>query len=399
VTPIHGVFAPERDGEVIDDRAHLPALDGLRGFAALFVVLLHLTMQIKHPHTIVAMVLKYTFIYGWTGVNLFFVLSGFLITGILDDAKGSTNYFRVFYARRMLRILPLYYGALAILFIMPHVVGTPGAQKFIVHFSRQIWYWVYLQNYRGLPLLFIGVAGHFWSLAIEEQFYLVWPLIIFLLSRKRALYLCAAILPLEILYRIVMGAVYPRLAGHTITLAALDGLAVGSALALLYRTHNGTRWIRKHLLAIGASSLAAIVAVEVLRSRPVARAVMETLLAIFYGCLLVYAIEARRGPAARFFRAKIMKFYGRYSYGLYVLHVPLIPIAYLVGVTPRTLAFGGSEVVGALLYVALMMSVSTAAAWISYNVYEKHFLRFKRHFAYTRPVEAVPHREPAVVGM
>src|SRR6476620_5139486 len=104
----------------------VPALDGLRGFAALFVMMYHFTMQVENARQLPTIVLKSVFSVGWSGVDLFFVLSGFLITSLLVDAKGSTNYFRVFYGRRMLRILPLYYAALALLFLVPVVVRLPA---------------------------------------------------------------------------------------------------------------------------------------------------------------------------------------------------------------------------------------------------------------------------------
>jgi peptidoglycan/LPS O-acetylase OafA/YrhL len=336
-----------------------------------------------------AFVLKKVFLVGWTGVDLFFVLSGFLITGILDDAKGSTNYFRVFYARRMLRILPLYYGALLVLFTMPHLVTAPGAPKFFVSLKDQLWYWFYLQNFHALPPLFVGLAGHFWTLAVEEQFYLVWPLVIFLLSRKNALRLCMFLLPFSITYRALVHIVDPIFASSLNTLANLDGLTVGSALALLHRTPGGADWIRRRLPLLAAVSLGGILAIYAVHIPSVKRALLRTFLALLFGCLMVYAVEQRKGALTWFLRSRAMRFFGRYSYGMYVLHVPLVPIAFLAGITPPRLALFGSELIGALLYIALMLTASTAAAWVSYNVYEKHFLRFKRHFAYRRPLKAL----------
>ena len=381
--PADGVFAPERDGEVVDDRARLPALDGVRGLAALLVVMLHLTMQIKDPSGAGAFILKKVGLVGWTGVDLFFVLSGFLITGILDDAKGSSNYFRVFYARRMLRILPLYYGALLVLFVMPHLVSAPGAPRFFVSIKDQLWYWFYLQNFHPLPPPFVGLAGHFWSLAVEEQFYLVWPLVIFLLSRKKALRLCIFLLPFSIAYRALIHIVNPVFASQ------LDGLTVGSAVALLYRTPGAMDWIKRRLPLLTAGSAAGIAAIYAADSPSIKRALLRTFLALLFGCLLVYAVELRKGLFARFLRSKVTRFFGRYSYGMYVLHVPIIAIAYLVGITPPRLRFFGSELMGVLIYIVLMVAASTGAAWVSYNIYEKHFLRFKRHFAYRRPLNAV----------
>lgn len=402
VKTLDGVFAPEREGEVVDDRAHLPALDGLRGVAVLLVVMLHLTMQIHNPSGLGTFLLKGVFFFGWSGVDLFFVLSGFLITGILDDTKGTTNYFRVFYARRMLRILPLYYGALLIVFVSPYLINTPGLARFLVPIKDQLWYWFYLQNLHPLPQPFVGLIGHFWTLAIEEQFYLVWPVIILLLSRKSALWVCAAILPFSVAYRAFTSYVMPELGSYTATFAQLDGLAVGSALALLYRSPGAIAWIKPRLPFITAVSLAGMLILytgRISALKPAKHVLPGTFLALTYGCLLVYAVERRHGPLAGFLRSKIMRFFGRYSYGMYVLHIPLISIGVtLTGLTPRRLRFFGSELTGALSFIAFFLGVVTITAWISYNVYEKRFLRLKRRFVYRRRLEAMPRseREPTV---
>jgi peptidoglycan/LPS O-acetylase OafA/YrhL len=396
VKTLDGVFAPEREGEVVDDRAHLPALDGLRGVAILLVVMLHLTMWIHDPSG-VTFLLKRIFFFGWSGVDLFFVLSGFLITGILDDAKGTTNYFRVFYARRMLRILPLYYGALLVVFVTPHLVSTPGIARFLVPLKDQLWYWFYLQNVHPLSHPFIGLVGHFWSLAIEEQFYLVWPVIILLLSRNRALWVCAAILPFSIAYRALTSYAMPELGSYTATLAHLDGLAVGSALALLYRTPGATDRIKRRLPLITAVSVAGMLILYtglISELKPTTHVLLGAFVAVAYGCVLTYAVEQRDGPLASFLRSKSMRFFGRCSYGMYVLHIPLISIGVtLTGLTPGRLRFFGSELTGALLFIGFFLGAVTIAAWISYNVYEKRFLRLKRRFIYRRPLEAVPHSE------
>jgi peptidoglycan/LPS O-acetylase OafA/YrhL len=392
VTTLDGVFAPEREGEVVDDRAHLPALDGLRGMAVLLVVMLHLTMQIHDPSGVMTSFLKRVFFFGWSGVDLFFVLSGFLITGILDDAKGTSNYFRVFYARRMLRILPLYYAALLIVFVIPRLVNTAGAERFVMPVKDQLWYWFYLQNFHPLPDLFYGLVGHFWTLAIEEQFYLVWPLIILVLSRRSALWLCSALVLLSIAYRAVSGQVIPAFGSYA-TFAHLDGLAVGSALALLYRTPGAIDWIRRRLPVI--ATVAVVVTVVVYAAgRPIRPVLLRTCVAIVYGCLLVYAVERRNGFLASFFRSRTMRFFGRYSYGMYVLHVPMIAVGITIARISHTrLAFFGSELLGVLLYVSFYIAAVTLAAWITYNAYEKRFLRLKRRFIYRRPLEAVPRTE------
>jgi peptidoglycan/LPS O-acetylase OafA/YrhL len=394
VKALDGVFAPERDGEIVDDRAHLPALDGLRGLAILLVVMLHLTLQIHDPSGMGARILKRVFFFGWSGVDLFFVLSGFLITGILDDAKGTSNYFRVFYARRMLRILPLYYGALLILFVLPHLVTAAGAHRFIVPLKDQLWYWFYLQNFHPLPNLSIGLAGHFWTLAIEEQFYLVWPVVILACSRKNALRICGGLFLLSVVFRLFTANFNPWLGAYTNTLGHLDGLAVGSALALLYRSPGGVQWVKRRMAIVAVSSGAASVALYLIPFSRVRHVTQGAFLALLFGCLLVHAAATGTRPLQRFFRSGVMRFFGRYSYGMYVIHVPLISITMnLTGIGPSRLAFFGSELTGVLLFIIVMLGMVTAAAWVSYNFYEKRFLRLKRRFVYRRPLASVPRAE------
>ena len=172
------------DAEKVTISSRIPALDGLRGCAILLVLLFHFTARAPYPTDAASIRLQSAFDLGWSGVDLFFVLSGFLITGLLIDAKGSAGYFKVFYARRALRILPLYYGALVVMFVLPHVLTSVMNPTYITPIKDQIWYWGYLQNYPYLTNAWKDVAGPFWTLAIEEQFYLAWPLLVLLLSRK-----------------------------------------------------------------------------------------------------------------------------------------------------------------------------------------------------------------------
>jgi peptidoglycan/LPS O-acetylase OafA/YrhL len=370
------------------DHDRLPALDGLRGLAALAVVFLHLTMQ-SVPHSPPAIVVKNLFAAGWTGVDLFFVLSGFLITGILVGAKGSTNYFRVFYGRRMLRILPLYYAALIVLFGVPMLVTLPHG--FRVPLSEQLWFWVYLQNYhwRGI---FAGWTGHLWSLAIEEQFYLVWPLVILVTSRKQAIAVCVGLIAVSVGYRAYAENFDTSLDIYYPTQARLDGLAIGSAIALLV---TETDWLlRLRRFAPSLMIVATILFVVSRTTFPVTGQALSPLgnlsVAVFYGCLLVFALCATSSTLARTLRSRFLRFYGRYSYALYVIHVPAMSGLGHIGIYPDTLSFGGSDLVGQLLYIAIVLPIVTLLAWLSWHLFEKHFLKLKRHFVYSypgRPIE------------
>ncbi|HVD60449.1 MAG TPA: acyltransferase, partial [Gemmatimonadaceae bacterium] len=177
------------------ERGHILALDGLRGIAILLVVACHFVSNLHiaatgwaRPFVIVAHA-------GWAGVDLFFVLSGFLITGILLDARGSGSYFKAFYARRVLRILPAYYGFLLVAFVILPALHLGAGDNYMLARQHQGWYWLHLTN----VMMSLGAAGRgpypgtlFWSLAVEEQFYLLWPAIVALCSVRSLRRVCIA---------------------------------------------------------------------------------------------------------------------------------------------------------------------------------------------------------------
>src|SRR5467141_1688790 len=188
--------ARQRDG-------HVPALDGLRGLAIIMVLFVHFVGACQ-PESAFERILIKGSNYGVWGVDLFFVLSGYLITGILYDSKGSAHYYRNFYVRRILRIFPLYYGVLFLLFfvfpLFPSVYPT-GLEESARH---QAWVWPFGVN------LFIALRGwwalpyisHFWSLAIEEHFYLLWPLVVFSFRRETLERICLGVIVAALALRI-----------------------------------------------------------------------------------------------------------------------------------------------------------------------------------------------------
>ncbi|WP_420130594.1 acyltransferase family protein [Longimicrobium sp.] len=384
-TEPHGGTAPT------DEPAHIPALDGLRGCAVLGVLLLHFTSAMGAPAGAPARLVKQAFSLGWTGVDLFFVLSGFLITGILADARNTPHRYRTFYMRRALRILPLYYGFVVLLFAVPPLVG---ARAYTTTFADQLPYWLYLQNFRPLPNAALDFAGHLWSLAIEEQFYLVWPLVIFTLSRTNALRVCAACLVGALAYRVT--AVLAGADLHAVyfqTPARLDGLALGGAIALMLRGAGGRARLRRIAPAALAASAAALAGAALHPSGfdpggAYMVAVGYSALAFFFGAVLVLALDGRSAPLPRLLSGSVLRFFGRYSYGLYVLHVPLIGLGRLAGASPDRFAGTRWEFPGLLGYTALMTAASILAALACWNAYEKHFLKLKARFTYRPPAAA-----------
>ncbi len=211
---------------------YMPAIDGLRAFAVLAVLIVHFPWMPAPRHVLLDRLhLQPLTQYGWVGVDLFFVISGFLITGILLDSKQSSHYFRNFYARRALRIWPLYYAVLCFVFVIYPLLHPHGTVA--QNLTGWPYYLFYVQNFvffdNGVPLL--GVT---WSLAIEEQFYITWPLIVLLCSRKRLRVIAATLLLASPVIRLVLDHTF----GHypTITFSRMDGILAGSLLALWFRS-------------------------------------------------------------------------------------------------------------------------------------------------------------------
>jgi len=207
-------------------RGHMPALDGLRGIAIL-LVLAHGFDVIQTrggPGHDVDLVLDV----GWIGVQLFFVLSGFLITGILLDTRSSPHYFRKFWVRRALRIFPLYYGVLLVAALFGH---------------GSIYLWTYTNNFatafgHGDPTF-----PHFWSLAVEEQFYLLWPLVVWLVARRGVVALSVALSALAIASRIYARHRWGYEAAYEFTPCRMDALAIGAGTAALIRSDRWRRFV------------------------------------------------------------------------------------------------------------------------------------------------------------
>ncbi|HMK29165.1 MAG TPA: acyltransferase, partial [Terriglobales bacterium] len=215
----------------------VPSLDGVRGVAILLVLLLHFSKLVNwYPQ-------QKAFAVGWVGVNLFFVLSGFLITGILLDAKGGQRYFSNFYARRTLRIFPLYFAFLAlVLLLAPWFVSSPMLSAL---YREMPWYLTYLFNWRaasgGPPL------GHLWSLSVEEQFYLAWPLLVYIASRRTLRMICSILIVGSFVFRVVaVGSGFPRFA-YFATPACMEELAYGALGALLVREPRRIWWLNRAL--------------------------------------------------------------------------------------------------------------------------------------------------------
>jgi len=314
---------------------YVPRFDGLRALAVGLVLLFHL----EHPESTSSRPL---FSAGWIGVDLFFVLSGFLITGILLDGKGARGQLKSFYARRVLRIFPLYYATLALVFFaVPALVDDAD---FAYAPSERPYYFLYVQN---LFLRMFGEAsgvalGHTWSLAIEEQFYLVWPWLVVLLPRRLLGWLLVLVIVASPLVRYGILVERPRSQDaywlvYRHTLLHVDGLAVGCLGAVALR---GFRPRRELVQRVSAGALvlglpfAAWILYEVQArgihhfpytpTTPLTAALLYSCLAVGFGGVLGLALSVRSRTADLVLANPLVVYVGKISYGLYLIHFPVV---------------------------------------------------------------------------
>ena len=362
-----GTAVPTDRGRIRLD--HIAQLDGLRGVAVLMVMWFHFFQNsaARESGPLFAAIDAVTPI-GRTGVDLFFVLSGFLITRILMAATDGDRYFLNFYARRSLRILPLYYFFLiATMLVVPLVKGDALAP-----WSEQWYWWVQLQN---LPLTFGWPSQGpdvYWSLAVEEHFYLVWPLLVLLVPR-RALAASAGI--------IVVAAFVIRVAmmrqgwdTYYFTGSRMDTLALGALIAAYERVirADSATWHRRFLglLVVAGLPVAAMLATVGGAGDGLLQAVRYSLQAVAYCGVVGAVITAADGSAIiSLLRSRLLVFTGAISYGLYVYHRS----AYAV-VNEQL------DSLDLLVRGVAGVALAFAFAYTSSRFIEAPFLRLKRFF-------------------
>jgi peptidoglycan/LPS O-acetylase OafA/YrhL len=367
---------------------HQPGLDGVRGIAILLVMALHFVGD-STPTNALERVITKTATFGLLGVDLFFVLSGFLITGLLLDAKGKPAFFRNFYARRTLRIFPLYYGVLAVLFLLLPLVATlpPALEEARL---RQAWFWTYTTNFyiAAKSAWALGYLSHFWSLAIEEHFYLFWPLVVFLVSRHTLEKVCLGVIVGGLGLRIALAVGgLSELSISVLTPARVDTLCVGALLAAVARREEGPAALLRRAGPVALGLFAAILVFSAAKAAagfalPVAHQLRNTLYALFFGAFTLLSVRLPGIPSrtAALFENRVLRLFGKYSYGLYVYHAILSYQLHVMDAEARLAdALGGHG--RAMLARALIGLVgSLAAAVVSYELFEKRFLALKRHF-------------------
>ena len=363
-----------------------PELDGIRGIAILCVLATH--AAVEHPGLGLggySRFVRYAFSPGWAGVDLFFVLSGFLITGILLSTKTSSNYFRSFYARRCLRIWPIYYvtllGFLAVATAFPSlavIISRPGT------FLSS--YFLYLQN---VPVFLwqgkIGMLmGPFWSLAVEEQFYLVWPVLVLLLSERALGWVCAASFVAAIASRAYMVHIHPDdIRTVMLTTSRLDGLVIGAVCALFMHVKRRPVplvWIAGGF-CVGAGIIGYIAIFhrrELLGTSFYMYTIGITGFALLAGSLVAvsqYRFSLLQAPLTM----PLLRGFGKYSYGIYVYHKIVFVICTFMMQRVFKWELPASLPIS-LTAIAIMTAITFGVAKLSYDHFEMRFLSLKRYF-------------------
>jgi peptidoglycan/LPS O-acetylase OafA/YrhL len=298
----------------------IPELDGIRGLAILMVLIYHCANFEPAKHSFAYYLLAPRALM-WSGVDLFFVLSGFLIGGILMDSKNSPTYYPTFYLRRIHRIFPLYY--LMISLFMAGSLLFPGSFLFTSRMPT----WPYPFFFQNIGFGFTGAAvsvGVTWSLAVEEQFYLLLPLAVRTLSR-RAIFIvaivCIASAPILRTILSLEGLRWDKI--HALLPCRADALALGVLAAMLVRNEAATRWVR-HNISAGYVCFAILLCGPAAMLKFEQTRFIETLgislLDLLYVCLLILVLVAPVRPMTWIFRGKWIRWLGTVSYCVYLIH-------------------------------------------------------------------------------
>ena len=368
-------------GAASGDLKFIPQLDGLRAFAILAVLLTHSWYYVPD------FPISWLGPQGWIGVDLFFVLSGFLITRILLESKGAPRYYLNFYARRGLRVWPIYYLLLFFVFVVSAHLSPHWNRYFPRTFFPAGYFVLYLQNtFFDLPTVPLALAIT-WSLAVEEQFYLVWP---FLVSWVKAARLPLVLLSIMIATPVIRMFAYPLLGAASNTFFRFDQLATG-ALAGWYVWSPGfdhAKFARLSWAGAGLFAIALLVAVY--DGRPEMYMDYGYLyLPLALGCagLLGLAISLPvSSPYVRLLNWKVLRYIGKISYGLYLYHIIAFRVVFASPLYPLCLAKG---VLGEAAIMIMQWGSAFGMAILSWHFLEAPLLRLKSRFR-TPEVSAAP---------
>jgi peptidoglycan/LPS O-acetylase OafA/YrhL len=348
-------------------RGHIAELDGLRAYGSMIVLLNHfwpksLSITLWHLGQM-----------GWIAMDSFFVLSGFLITGILIDSRNKPDYYRTYYRRRALRIFPLYYVVLALLIFQIRFRHGGVEYKYLIeHWGSPAWFLFYLGNIKtAIVNSWTHVLGFspLWSLQIEEQFYLLFPFAVMWLRLENLRRLLLAAVCISPLVRVLFYLWHPGnpFLQYVLLPSRFDGLALGGLIAIRYRM--GPWKIPK----LGLPVLGLVL--------PFNRLAGYSISSFGCACLVLWLIQNRGSSYLGWLRLAPVQYIGKISYGIYLLH--LIALGTINGLAKHRFPILAQP--GLVRFFALIC-LSITYASISWYVLERPLLKLKNRVSRPRPV-------------
>lgn len=387
---------------VVRSSRRIPELDGLRGLAVLLVLVYHYVADqlVSPPGSPVALARKYLEL-AWSGVDLFFVLSGFLLGGILLDQRGSQRYFRAFYIRRACRILPLYFVLLALFAAAGWLIHATGrGQRFEYLFEPALPIWCYLTfTQNAIMALWHTFGGHWmgvtWSLAIEEQFYLFLPFCLRFVPVRRLPHFLIGVIVAVPLARIALYRYSGHwIPGYVLTPCRADALLLGVVGAWMVRTPAAlklitTRLLRTIFIVMLAGSV--LLASRETISTPGTAFLGFSWFAVLYLCMILMCVLDKDSAVCRILRSPSLRFFGLISYGIYLLHDLICGFLHAAILNHMRPVINDAASGGVTL---LALAVTVAVAWLSWRLLESQIIAWGHKYGF-RPDQAV--RDVAVI--
>lgn len=370
-------------------------LDGLRGVAIIIVMALHIFKRTTNftDHAVLLSITNFTAV-GWVGVDIFFALSGFLITSILLRAKQQEHYFRNFYVRRVLRIFPLYYAALALILLFAPKVEPEFTKQLNIALPVLLLYqqnWAMLFN--GFHLTqYLSIT---WSLAIEEQFYFIWPLVVFFLSRERLIKVSIGYIAVSLTARILGTIFWGDLAQvsnffYYASFARFEEMLFGALLAIFLTGDGAREQVRRYSLPLFVVSFSTFIILclmmlpntphPVYANFPLTIGGYTTAALFTIGLIGIFITHPPKNILNQLFQNPILAFFGKYSYSMYLFHISVALI--LLDVIWHSELRGWKAY---FLYIIVTYAITILVSLLTWNLLEKHILGLKKYFEYKNP--------------
>ncbi|MGC4066125.1 MAG: acyltransferase [Polyangiaceae bacterium] len=379
-----------------DENTRLAALDGLRGTASLAVVVYHFARvaglpELEGPGKWLGRILAT----GWIGVDVFFVLSGFLITSILLEKPKATNYYRAFFARRLLRVVPLYWVFLALYlslgpWLLSYASATEPLEQSIERGRDQLpWLWSYTGNLWMVATnqLLEGALQPVWSLCVEIHFYLAWPFLLRMVPRRTlAKALVVTLLALPLLRLGLLVAHVPARSIYFLTFTRMDPIIVGTLLAIARKEPRARAWLARNAHQSGAFAVFLLGALWVL-----GRGIDElsaltviggySVIAVASGALLVAALDgSKKTLLSRLLASPPLRVAGELSYAVYLFNLPLFTAIPLLLPSPQR-----APLLSPIALLGVTLPILFAMAKLSSVTIERPSMRLRRWFPWGPP--------------